>query len=100
MMSGMCRQAKLLAKLQRKAIVDNFCRGRQYERLEGQKGQRLFATKTNLENLRQKGERVAEYEMFLNWHVFVSIFGQEIEEKVEEDSQSAYCSSTVNYFKN
>ena len=26
---------------------------------------------------------MAEYEMFQNWHVFVSIFGREIEEKVE-----------------
>ena len=86
--------------MQRKAIVDDFCRGRQYERLEGQEGQRLSATKTNLENRWQEGERVAEYEMFQNWHVFVSIFGREIEEKVEEDSQSAYCSSTINYSKN
>ena len=86
--------------MQREAIFEKNCRGRQYERLEGQKSQRLFATKTNLENLRQEGERVAEYEMFPNWHVFVSIFGREIEEKVEDDSQSAYCSSTITYFKN
>ena len=89
-----------MAELQRKAIVADFCRGRQYERLEGQEGQKLSATKTNLENRRQEGERVAEYEMFQNWHVFVSIFVRETKENVEEDRQSAYCSSTINYFKN
>ena len=86
--------------MQLKAIVDDFFRGRQYERREGQERQRLSATKTNIENRRQEGERVAEYEMLQNWHVFVSIFAREMEEKVEEDSQSAYCSSTLNYFRN
>ena len=35
MMSGTHAQQKLPMKSQRKAIVDNFRRGRQYERLEG-----------------------------------------------------------------
>ena len=34
---------------QRKAIVDNFCRGRQYDWLEDQEGWRLSATKMNCE---------------------------------------------------
>ena len=38
---------KLPTKSQRKAIVDDFRRGRQYERLEGQEGRRFSATKMN-----------------------------------------------------
>ena len=49
MMSGTCTQKKLPMKSQRKAIVDDFRRGRQYERLEGQEGRRLSATKMNFE---------------------------------------------------
>ena len=44
-------------------------------------------------------ERVAESKIAPNWHVFVIIFGQEIEEKVEKYSQSGYCSSTITYLK-
>ena len=39
-------------------------------------------------------ERVYESEIVLIRYVFVSISGQEIEEKVEKYSQSGYCSST------
>ena len=41
------------------------------------------AKKINFENRGQEVERVAESEIVLNRHVFISIFGQEIEEKVE-----------------
>ena len=40
---------KLPTKFQQKEIVDNFCMGCQYDRLEGQEGCRLFATKMNFE---------------------------------------------------
>ena len=40
---------KLPTKLQQKAIVDDFCRGRQYEWLEGQEGRGFSATKMNFE---------------------------------------------------
>ena len=43
-------------------------------------------------------ERVAEYEIVLNWHVFVSIFGREIKEKVKKYSRSGYCSPSITYF--
>ena len=45
-------------------------------------------------------EHVAESEVLPNWHVFVSIFGQAIEEKLEKYSQSGYCSSTITYSDN
>ena len=48
-------QKKLPMKLQRKAIFDNFCRVSQYERLEGQEGQRFSATKMNFEKLPARG---------------------------------------------
>ena len=44
-------------------------------------------------------ERVAESEIIPNRHVFVSIFGWEIEEKVEKYSQRGYCSYTITYLK-
>ena len=40
--------------------------------------QKLFS-----KNCRQEVERMAESEIVPNRHVFISIFGQEIEEKVE-----------------
>ena len=40
---------KLPTKLHRKAIVDDFCMGRQYERLEGLEGRGFSATKINFE---------------------------------------------------
>ena len=46
MMSGTRTQKKLPTKSQRKA-VDDFCSGRQYERLEGQEGRQFSATKMN-----------------------------------------------------
>ena len=49
MMSGTCMQKKLPKQLQWKAIVDDFCRGGQYERLEGQEGCGFFATQMNFE---------------------------------------------------
>ena len=49
MMSGTRAQKKLPIKLQRKAIVDDFHSGRQYEPLEGQEGRRFSATKMNFE---------------------------------------------------
>ena len=54
----------------------------------------------NFRNRRQEVERVGESKIFPSWHVFVSIFVQEIKEKVENYSQSGYCSSTITYFKN
>ena len=50
-------------------------------------GWQFSATKTNFENLRQEVERVAESEIVPNRHVFVSIVGREIEEKVEKQSK-------------
>ena len=44
-------------------------------------------------------ERIAESELILNRHVFISIFGPENEEKVEKYSQSRYCSSTITYLE-
>ena len=41
----------------------------------------------------QEVERVAEYEIVLNWRVFVSIVGREIEKKVKKYSPIGYCSS-------
>ena len=38
-------------------------------------------------NRRQEVERVAESDISTNWHVFVSIFGREIEERVEKLSK-------------
>ena len=48
-------------------------------------------------NRRQEVKHVTESEIVPNWHVFVSVFGQEIEEKVEKYSQSRYCYSTITY---
>ena len=47
---------KLPTKLQWKAIVDNFHRERMYERLEGQEGRRLSATKMNSKKTPAGGE--------------------------------------------
>ena len=47
----------------------------------------------------QEVERVAESEVVPDRHVFVSIFCREIEEKVENYSQSWYCSFTITYLK-
>ena len=44
-------EKKLPTKSQRKAIVDDFPTGRQYERLEGQEGRRFSATKMNFKKL-------------------------------------------------
>ena len=66
---------KLPKQLQRKAIVDDFCRGSQYERLEGQEGRGFFATQMNFEKRQKEVERVAESKIVLNRHVFVFIFG-------------------------
>ena len=74
---------KIPTKLQQKTIVDNFCKGRQYERLERQEGWLFSATKNNFEKRRQEVDRVVESKIVPNWHVFVTIFGQEIKEKVE-----------------
>ena len=41
----------MLTKSQQKAIVNNFCRGRQYEHLEGQEGRQFSATETNFEKM-------------------------------------------------
>ena len=43
---------------------------------------------------------MAESKIVPNRHVFVSIFVQEIEEKVKKYSQSGYCSFTITYLKN
>ena len=59
----------------------------------------LSATKIDFENRLHEVERVAQSEKVPNWHVFVSIFGQEIEEMVEKYSQRGYCSSTITFFK-
>ena len=50
-------------------------------------------------NQRQEVKHVAKSKIAPNWRVFVIIFGQEIEEKVEKYSQSGYCSSTITYLK-
>ena len=42
-------------KSQRKAIVGRFRRGGQYERLEGQEGQKFSATKVGFEKLMSGG---------------------------------------------
>ena len=42
---------------------------------------------------------MAESEIVPNWHVFVSIYGRRIEEKVKKYSKSGYCSSTITFFK-
>ena len=57
---------KLPTKLHRKAIVDDFCMGRQYERLEGLEGRGFSATKINFEKPPEVGERVAESKIVLN----------------------------------
>ena len=47
---------KLPEKLQRRVIVDGFCREHQYERLEVEEGCRFSATKTNFEKPLGGGE--------------------------------------------
>ena len=100
MMSGSGTPKNLQTKFHRKAIVNNFFRERQYERLEGQEGWRLSTTKMNSEKKHQQEvERMAESEIVPNRHVSVSIFGGEIENKVDKYSQMGYFSSTFTYFK-
>ena len=64
-----------------------------YKRLEGREGWRFSTMKT------KEVELVAESKIVPNWHVFVSIFGRETEEKAEKYSHSGYCSSTITYLK-
>ena len=75
---------KLSTKSQWKAIADDFRRTCQYERLDGHEGRRIFATKISLKNRQQEVERMAKSEIAPNWHVFVSISGWEIEEKMKK----------------
>ena len=42
----------------------------------------LSATKKNFKKIRREVNRVDKSEIVLDWHVFVSIVGQEIEENV------------------
>ena len=42
---------------------------------------------------------MVESKIVPNQHVFVSIFGRELEEKVEKCSQRGYCSFTTTYLK-
>ena len=51
--------------------------------LEGNRVSNSPQRKRVSKNCRQEVERVAEFEIFPNRHVFVSILGQEIKEKVE-----------------
>ena len=58
----------------------------------------LSATKTNFKNRRQEVERVAEFEIVRNRHLFFSVFGRELEERLEEYIQRGYCFSAISYF--
>ena len=87
MISGIRTQKELPTKSQRREIFENFCRGDQYDQIEGQEVLRFSATKTVSENRQQEVERVDESEIVPNWHVLDSIFGREIEEKVEKWSE-------------
>ena len=71
-------------KSQWKEIVDYFYRGSKYEWLEGQEGRRFAAIKNNFENRRKELERVAESEIVLHRHIFISITGRGIKENIEK----------------
>ena len=55
MMSGTRTQKKWPMKLQRKVIVNNFCRGHQYERPEGQESRQFSVIKMNFEEPPTRG---------------------------------------------
>ena len=77
--------AKIIPKKsQWKEIVDYFYRGSKYEWLEGQEGRRFAAIKNNFENRRKELERVAESEIVLHRHIFISITGRGIKENIEK----------------
>ena len=69
----------LPTKSQQKAIVDNVCKRRKCTRLEGKEGQRLSATKINFKKPPAGGGARAESNIVPNRHVFIFIFGREIE---------------------
>ena len=71
-------------KFQRNAIVNHFSGGVSMSSLKGKKVGDYPQRKWILKNWRQEVECVAESEIVPNRHVFVSIFGYEIEEKLEK----------------
>ena len=67
--------------------------------LKGNRGCYSLQHRLISKKCQQEVERKTESEIVPDWHVFVSILGKEIKEKLEKYSQSGYCSSTITNLK-
>ena len=71
----------------RRQLSKKIARGVSVSSLKGKRVSDSPQRKLISKNRRQEVESVAESEIVPNWHVFVYIFGQEIKEKVENESK-------------